>query len=309
MKKLYILLGIILCCSCGEDFFNATKEIDLSEYQDQVSISARIINADKPLPFIGDIVERIVVLVSRSKTVLDTSDFKLIEDADLRVYADNALIQNYSFNAQSGYYIPDVFLGVEPSVEYRLEVDVPGEPMVTSKLISPSRIEMESVKFIQDDIIEDENESLDKIEIQITDPPGKNYYSINVIYKREWISTGEFGEVGDTIFRYDNTDVYNYNSVFDEDSNLFTDELFDGEKTTLEFWAERNIWNENNSVSATILLWSLPEEEYNYIRAIDRNRDANDNPFAEPSFVFSNIENGIGIFSVAHVESFEVDIE
>ena len=108
--------------------------------------------------------------------------------------------------------------------------------------------------------------------------------------------------------------IYNANSILDNEANLFTDELFDGGEHEFTFWSERYLnngsqnENQNNPKRVFINLWSLTEEEYKYRQSVKNNQEALDNPFAEPTVVFSNIENGIGIFSLSRIQSYLIEL-
>lgn len=191
-------------------------------------------------------------------------------------------------------------------------VEIPGEDMITAVCKTESFGKIGAVDVVLDDIAGDQNYSLDRLQIEINDPNGKNFYFLKVIYFYDVVFEDGF-ELRDMRLGY----IYNASSVLSGEADSFTDELFEGKNEILEFWSERYTGNSRNTLKSgnyeepdamVVGLWSLTEEEYNFRKSISNNRDAEDNPFAEPTIVFSNIENGLGIFSLMKLNEFEVEL-
>ena len=51
------------------------------------------------------------------------------------------------------------------------------------------------------------------------------------------------------------------------------------------------------------MIRTLSEEEYRYLESLENNIDAGSNPFVEPTVLFDNIDNGIGVFSLSHIQT------
>lgn len=308
MKYGFYLFLLVLFSSSCEGFFTATKEVDLGEFAGEVTVVARLINSDLDTFEDFTSIQNLGVLVSRSRSVLDTSRFSLISDAEVKLTGSDGLELDYVFDEQSGNYFPfDENLGFErlsvnENAIYELLVDVPGENKIIASSETKSFAEIESINIIQNDIEGDGNTMLDRIQIGINDPPEENYYLLKVFYKFKRERDGENRSYVRGGY------LFNYSSIFDESPELFTDELFNGKSDVLEFWSERYIDSINSNGDPEIpdevivFVWSLSEEEYEFRKSLEANRNAEDNPFAEPSIVFSNIENGIGVFSISSVE-------
>lgn len=310
MKNIFLLIVLMVLLSSCEDFFSATKEVDLGEFSGQVTVVGRLINTDLDTIEDFNTVANLGVLVSRSRSVVDTTNFPLIKNANINLTGSDGLDVTLDYDTRSGYYLPRIGGGsefmrisVNENTSYELIVDVPGEERILATCETKDFGEIKSIDIIQDDIEGDGNNILDRIQIEVDDPVGKNYYYVRVFYEYSDENGGKYLNGG-----Y----LYNYNSIFDDSPELFTDELFDGKNEVLEFWSERYVNSINGQIGPTepnralVFIWSLSEEEYEFRRSIDANNIAQDNPFAEPSIVFSNIENGIGVFSMSRVERFSV---
>lgn len=316
MKNVFILFLLAIFSSSCEGFFEATKEIDLGEFAEQVTVVGRLINTELDSVEDFSTVINLGVLVSRSKSVLDTTKFNLIEDADVRLTGSDGLDLEYIYDDTSGYYYPwdrtspFELLSVKENTTYELTIDVLGEGMITSTCQTKSFGRVEDVSVIQDDIQGDGDNILDRLTIEIDDPPGENYYLIKTFYPSDIVQDGD--SINWNMQGY----LYNYNSIFDENPNIFSDELFDGKKESLEFWSERRTtyWQRETRTlkdlgppkRIVVFVWALSKEEYEFRKSVRRSQDAEGNPFAEPSIVFSNIENGIGVFSMSRIERFVI---
>jgi hypothetical protein len=89
---------------------------------------------------------------------------------------------------------------------------------------------------------------------------------------------------------------------------IFSDEIINGENYS--FSGKMNKWSlygtENN---VSFELRSLSPETFKYYKSVNQHYDTSGDPFAEPVIVFTNIENGIGIFgsSTAYKDSIIID--
>jgi len=312
----YIFIAIVLLgmVSCGEEFFNAPIEFDIDDIQPQVSVVGRLVNNESDVFTDIEDVNNLGFFISRSKSVLDSTDFQIIENAEVKLVGSDGTDISYLLYEDSGYYFPENVgtpelsrLSVNDNTEYKLTVDVPGEEPITAICNTGTFGKLESAEVELNDIKADESFALDRLKLDIKDPPGKNYYYLRTFYKIR-----EVGPDGVVSRRQEQGYIVNINSTFDGEANLFTDELFDGTSITLEFWSERYIGN--NGVEAVdpetifINLWTLTKEEYEFRESIRRNNEAIDNPFAEPTVVFNNIENGIGIFSLSKAQITEIKL-
>lgn len=307
---------LLTVTSCGEDFFSAPIEFDIDEIENQVSVIGRLISIpDETIGFTDfESVNNLGFFISRSKSVLDTLNFEIIENAKVRVTGSDGTDIEYPFDKNSGYYFPENVrtleierLVVKDNINYSLTVEVPGEDLIIANVSTQTFGKLESAELKLNDIIPEENYALDKLTLNIIDPPGKNYYSLRTFYKIDRV-----GQDGELFPSQRQGYIYNVNSALDGEASLFTDEKFDGESVNLEFWSERYIETINDlpidPESIFISLWTLTEEEYRFRESIRRNRDAADNPFAEPAIVFSNIENGIGVFSLIDAQIYEIKL-
>jgi len=304
LKNILSYTILLLTFSSCEDFFSSTKEVDLGDLSDQVTVVGRLSNTDVSNELTRSQLSY-GILISRSRSIIDTSNFKPIESANINLTSNDGLNIDFEYDERLGYYFPPNIgtsdfggITVKENTNYELVVDVPGEDRVTASCETKTFGKVEEINIVKDDIAGDSGSTLDRVLINIADPEGENFYYLDVFYEGERVSEG----VKNKFFRKGY--LYNYSSIFDDAPELFNDQLFDGKTKTLEFWSERYESREEEIMNAVIILWSLSKEEYEFRKSISANEIADENPFAEPIIVFSNIENGVGIFSMSKAERF-----
>ena len=148
-------------------------------------------------------------------------------------------------------------------------------------------------------------ESLDYTELSIVfsdDEKVANYYNVSLYeYEGETFGNCEFFGTPFYFASVDNElkigDILDTNSVeyFDQDGAAFNDLLFNGTNYTLKLLIEnRHI----DSIDvAMVEIKSLSKNYYEYITTRTAYILAQGDPFSQPVYVKSNIENGYGIFA------------
>ena len=76
--------------------------------------------------------------------------------------------------------------------------------------------------------------------------------------------------------------------------------------TSMPKWKSLKCWSSNSykTLSITLHLQNISKSYYYYRTSLELYKDASRNPFAQPVQVFSNINNGFGIFAGAQVSYF-----
>jgi hypothetical protein len=102
-------------------------------------------------------------------------------------------------------------------------------------------------------------------------------------------------------FFYDNqstADYYRYVvTKNDASSNTALDYLSDDQIASTSKIALGGPYNLKQGTPVIISLYHITKEFYNFTRSINDAKDANGNPFAQPSVIKSNINGGLGIFT------------
>ncbi|MEM6270140.1 MAG: DUF4249 domain-containing protein [Bacteroidota bacterium] len=285
MKKIPFYL-LLLCIS----FVACEKEIPFrSEVQEPKLVINSLFNADSTW----------AVNVSRSLDVLNPDDLQTVNDAVVRI-TDEASgdVIPLSFRG-NGIYAAD---SAQPSANrsYRIDVAAPGYADVSARDAIPGAIQIVSVETTLVEV--DVNVYELEVEVTFADPPGvPNYYMIDV---RAFV-TYEFNPGQEETFDYSvnlaSTDPnLETEGRFDDiyDYILLQDQAFDGQNYTLKF-AVQDYFPPGVSEQLVYRLSIVSSSQafFDYRRTYLLYQESRDNPFAQPVQVFTNVENGFGIFA------------
>ena len=296
-----------------------------------LSVSFIYISCEKVIPFEGDLnTPKLVVNsifesdstfkvhISSSRSVIDISPFQNVEDAVVKIKDDNGSIIETLNHLDNGFYLGQVF--PEQNKTYQLEVIHPNYNNITSTDSLPIPITINSVDTST--IIDPINENRLQIILNFDDPENsQNYYLIETSSVNEKLLI----ENSDTL-EYELDTILNQtmiltDEVFQDGSSpfreqgLFNDLLFNGQNKNLELEIPNDeYWNFSDGstemsykrLSLTLYLHNISKSYYYYRTSLELYQNASGNPFAQPVQVYSNIDNGFGIFAGSQVSYFNL---
>ena len=294
-----------------------------------LSISLVYISCEKVIPFEGDVnIPKLVinsifqsdstfkVHVSSSRSVIDTASFQNIEDAVVTIKDDNGSIIETLNYVENGFYIGQTF--PQENQTYSLQVTHPNYTNITSSDSLPSPITINSIDTST--TVDPINGDRLQITLNFNDPESsQNYYLIETYSVNEYLliknsdtteyeldTTKQFMVLTDEVFQ-------NGGSPWRE-QGLFNDLLFNGQNKALEL----EIPYENYSgievgyewsyktLSVRVNLHNISKSYYYYRTSLELYQGASGNPFAQPVQVYSNIENGFGVFAGSQISYFDL---
>ncbi len=251
--------------------------------------------------------------VSKSLSVLDNADLSLINNATVKLFDETGLLATVSEqNENSWYTITDNLPQVGHT--YSIEVSSPdfGSTLKASDIV-PIPVPIDNIELVIIDsafyeyqyedyngnmIIEVSGDITANLFVTINDPAETdNYYQIKV-YRIDTFDYDEFNssiEKREIQITSNNVAVENNSNNYGSSSLLFSDKVFDG--LTYEISLEFNDWVNSNSNYYYIELLSMSKVGYLYRKTVTDFSDSQGDMFAEPVQVYSNIENGFGIFA------------
>ena len=145
-------------------------------------------------------------------------------------------------------------------------------------------------------------------------PSQNNYYRIRLFLHtvgQEDEEVDEFIEKSYPIILYSNDPSLSQGIpwdgyTFSGRTALFSDDLFNGEQKSISFDMEYKLSGIEYGDSLFLQVTSFSEDGYKYFNSLERNRDRFISPFGtEPVPVYSNVNNGIGIFSSRYTYNFD----
>ncbi|NJL75537.1 MAG: DUF4249 family protein [Saprospiraceae bacterium] len=144
------------------------------------------------------------------------------------------------------------------------------------------------------------------LSLSFDDPPNvKNYYLLEVVGSGIGYDTytREDGPITTKLQPFSDNELFEYNS---SKRLFFTDQFLDGK--TIDFNFNYSVplgWDTLAAIE--VRLTSTTREAYLYQLTTDKYDVGRFRRFTEPVTSFSNIENGVGVFSVAKVLTWKFD--
>ncbi len=280
-KALHLLfiLFMFLSPAC-KDFWGPRSVVtNLPEHRPLLVINS-FINPDSVLE----------VFVSKSNAFLAPPSF-LINDATVTIFESGNPVAEL-FQIRQGTYRATNY---KPRIgaTYELRVSAEGFIPVKSTTTIPSPIKIDSVVVTEN--------SIDRFKTNLTiffqDPPGEdNYYQL-LLYSIERSAENDtvLSIIGfsssDAVLR--KPDDFEEKSHYYDDDAFFDDALFDGEFYDLDI----SFYNYSEPREMFVVLLTTSESYYNFRKSIEQQKVTEDNPFAEPVQIYTNIENGLGVFA------------
>ena len=295
MRNIIIFGLLLLLCSC-QDFFSTTIEIDPPEYTPQMVIHAYFNEGDSIL----------IMRVNESKGLLESIDRNAkFNDANVELFEDGILIQTFdtipqdiSTSLRFNYIAISNGPIIKSGKEYELRVSHPDYPTLTAKERLPANSTINSSQLIVNENTGGGFEAENTVKVNFDNPLGEeNYYEIGMV------ATDTFMMDTFSYEAYSYTTDLNAQVGYDYDKVLLSDENFDGKNYILSV----DTYNSGNA-GLTMIWKEFSKGLYLYSKSIREHLDSQGfGFFVEPVSVYSNVENGLGIFGLFRTKIFPVE--
>ena len=292
MKKLILFLSATSFLL----FTNCTKEIEF----DAQDIAPRIVVNSL---FTNDSLW--TANISRSVGVLETTSYTSINNADISIFNGNGVLVTTLTDQGDGLYTSPT--GATPVADelYTIEMNASGYTSVSATNRIPTAVQINSIDTVSS--TNSDGQTILETTINFQDPPtNENYYMVEVLVKGTWIDffegdTIEFREPLEISCNDVNVETVNrFNFGGFENTYLYLmlkDENFDGEDYALTFSVINYAELKDLELFGEIRLVNTSSAYFNYLKSFNMYQSASGNPFATPVQVYSNVENGMGIFA------------
>ncbi len=243
--------------------------------------------------------------ISRSVGVLDNTPYTTVNDATVTIFDGNANLVTTLTHQGSGLYSSSSGILPQSDEVYTIEVSADGYQSIDATSSIPPEIPIYQLDTVTS--TNSDGETILEASISFQDPPSvSNYYMMEVRVKGTWIDeweqdTIEFNEPLEIACDDINVETVNrFNFGGFENSYLYLmlkDQNFDGENYTLTFSVINYAELKDMDLFGEIRLVNTSEEYFNYLRSFSIYQRSINNPFATPVQVYSNVNNGMGIFA------------
>jgi hypothetical protein len=240
-----------------------------------------------------------VVHLTRGKYILDSdadaspnSKYVPLDNATITIYEGNETIplEHFDFlfsNYFEGGWYRNTSKKPHLGKTYTIKASMPGLGEATATATIPQPVQIEKIETVS--IIPDETGVI-SIDVYIKDPEGvPNYYQLfqagtNTPHNEWEIKTQD----SRYSISYDDSPLYGNQSSFKP--AIFNDVGMDGQLLKIPVTVFKD-------QSVTIQLRSISKEYYQYYTSNFRQSFSDQTTLAQAVYVFSNIENGFGIFA------------
>ena len=254
--------------------------------------------------------------VGRSSWILEprSRDYRPVADAAVELLAGDRVVGELEFDEGAQRF---VFEGgaLQAGGTYSLRVTAPGFETVRATDTVPGPVPT-SVQLYRPRASAGSESGAGRdlsIELEIQDPPGEaNYYQISMfrVYTGRQIYRYEeyFSTKDPSILADNSVDGSPFEEGdFEGKAAYFRDTLFDG--STHEIKLSTDFDGDPDFSEIRLQVLYISAAYYEYLKTARLHRDTLDNPFAEPLNVYSNVENGYGIFAGYSSQTFELALE
>lgn len=294
---------IILCVALGLGLLSCEKTLELDADTKTSKLVVNSLFSDQ---------DSWKVDVSRSLSVLDGGNLTTIDDATVSIFNGTTLVSNLIYDGEK-YVILGLSASPIAGIEYKVEVSAPNYTAVSAKDFCPNRVPILSVDTSSVINIYGDKEYTATINFQ-DQPNADNYYGIEIEVLNYSRNYNPSTALYDTTFNgTDKTDLSSIDPVIDNVGSgsysqtlTLKDNLFDGQQKAISVnYTIYELGPPNQFTVKKIKLISFTKSSYNYSKSIEAYRVTEGNPFAEPVQVFSNVENGFGIFGGQSTSEFD----
>ena len=286
INKIYTRLLVVTALSAMV-FASCETPLDIEYLDTEEKV---VVNA------MGNADENLNLRLTYSRWFLSEIPFKEITNATVSLLAngqkvdEGALRVDGSTYPEKRYYSFDNYLPKEGDM-LKLDIQVPGEEPITAECKVPYKPQISNTEMRYTD----DSGCYPSISFVLHDNPNEqNYYMLTVGdgYNR-YFSINDYLLVDADVEGLIEGDASVYGNVL-----LFTDEKINGYSHTININIEDFMFSEYEE-GFTIKLAAIPEAMYRFLKGMDMMNDGMQEMFGEPVQIYSNIENGIGIFAIS----------
>lgn len=240
------------------------------------------------------------IQISRSNTILANSAgsyFLPVTDAIvLLLDQDNQLLETFTgFSDQFFTYSYSGKSKPMPGQTYHLRVSINDEPDIRVVNTVPTQVPIASIEIDSSGVMDGEPI---KMHVSFKDPVmDKNYYTVKIIEDAVYFVNNDSVRLTQEIY----FEVIDQSLGNDErgQEKLINDNRFNGKDYTfnLKLYRRYSYGVQASEQHTRVLLLNVSEEYYKYFSTKNLQDYTNGDPFAQPVQVFTNVENGLGIFA------------
>ncbi|MCB0703956.1 MAG: DUF4249 domain-containing protein [Saprospiraceae bacterium] len=308
MKQLlFIFFALFAFAGCNGDFFDSEIELPTPEHDPVLAISGFITSTDQDF---------IAVKVTRTYGLFEERPYDdRIFDATVELFEDDNLL--YTFDTidfqEANYYqlLQEPFGGFGKN--YELRVSHPDLGTATAKQTMLQPVPLSEITF--NPIASNDFSGTDgEFKIVLNDPPNEeNFYELVAQKVCTYTYIDYYGneiteEYPETIyFDMDMTSNPNITQGYNYEAILLSDKNFDGQTFTFRPKFYTCGGHLDQETTFTVYWRTVTKDYFNYSKSLFDTEMAQNNPFAEPVSLYTNVDGGVGGFCMRSELVYEVE--
>lgn len=224
-----------------------------------------------------------------------------VPDAVVLLRQDNVVVDTLKYNTANRRYEGSTQRALLGN-RYIIEASAAGFEKAEGNSTFPPLVQPVSVTLRRRARVNQNGTELDEITIRFNDDAAKTNYYLFRIQR----ASGGFVNCVTTndkdVERLVYSDPFYVDECLDGNRLLVNDRNFNGTTKTIVFYVSSYNMNEftnqqGRKIKPTLEVLHINEDYYRYIKSVNAYDNAEDNPFAEPVNVITNIKNGYGFFT------------
>lgn len=295
--QVYLTLSVIaLFLSSCEDFFDKRIDSDLEKEDDFLVVGATFDNET-------DLAR---MFLSYSTGIYEEFPDKYdVEGAKVSIIKPDGSTEEFSYYGEArsrhNFQTNDKLL-LEPGGSYTLTASLEGYKDVSATSIMPIPVEIKSVQVRENGGVDEDGDDVFAIDIRFQDPPGKkDFYRIDLYRVKEHQPEDNLQPI-----YYTSLDPELRRSVFYQ-SRLFSDATFNGEEKEVVILLSSESYNKGDIYE--IQLMHTTEDQFIFDQQLERKDEFDDNPFSSPIPLYTNVNNGAGLFGLSYITKKRTEIK
>lgn len=307
-------LNKILIFSLIFGFFSCEKELvlDIDGANDQIVINS-LFNPDEVLS----------ASVTKSMSPLNPNLIEELSTAEVKLYENNVFKEIMTYYKSPDDVVGKFYSTFNPELgeNYSIKVKSGEKEASTVNDMVPVNTPINSSAVNWIEWGDSTNIIRYLFDITFVDPPGASYYYFNAFFPVYELneSSGNYEFFANQYLEIGTNDLPNH-QLYINNSLLFNDEGFNGEAkqisgTVTTFTQPSLISDENEQVDRIInksklyiQFHSVSDEGYKFHSSYAKEFSTAVDIYSEPTVVYSNIENGLGIFAGENITPLEIEI-
>ncbi len=295
--KTFLIVCIFGLYSCNEDFFSTTLTIDPPPHEESLVVTAYGNTRTNTLE--ASVSKSVGLLedVGENSTLINNANVKLIVD-NIEYQLENDPSGNFEFN----YFLPNGLIQFEEGKTYELKVNAPNFNEVSALAEVPMTVIPKSIELDKTETSIGDGYEYFPIDIVFDDPGDEdNYYESGALISLEY-----YGQSG---FDYTYVEFIDPIIEYGISNMIFKDDSFNGLEKSITYYLPLWTIEENPGIEDFLYMnWrTISFDQFRYSRSVEQQLVNGDNPFSTPTQVFTNVENGLGIFAISNENFIQIN--